>query len=122
MPQTLVQLINSLLRGMIKAWLRNIPQMIGLILLTWFAHTYLLVVVNEGFNYDSSKLVSSTLALQGYEISGTLFWTVLGGLASTVYYKVRRGELKKTMANIYGTPTWIRGSFPSARPPNAGST
>jgi hypothetical protein len=98
---------------MIKAWFMNIPKMIGLMLLALFVHTYLLVVVNEGFSY-SSTWASGILALEGQVTSGTLFWTLLGGLASTAYYKLRRREMKKTLENIHSMPTWIRGSMKGA--------
>lgn len=109
-PQTLAQLFKFLIVGIIKGFWANKRMIIGLILLTWIAHTYLLVVVNEGFNYNSGSLISETLALGGREISGTIFWILLGGIISTIYHTIHKGKLPKTITNIRSTPAWIRES------------
>lgn len=113
-PQTLAQLIRLLIAGIIKGFWTNKRMIIGMILVTWIVHTYLLVVINEGFNYTPGSLVSATLALGGHEISGTLFWILLGGIISTLYYTIHNGKLPKTITNIHSTPAWIRDSHQRA--------
>jgi hypothetical protein len=99
---------------MIKAWFTNLPKMIGLMLLALFVHTYLLVVINEDFSLDSPSWAAGILAVGGQKTSVTLIWTLLGCLASTAYYKLRRREIKTTLENVHSLPAWVRGSIQGA--------
>ena len=112
-PQTLLQLLKLLLKGMIVGFRNNIPIMICLSLLTWLVHTYLLVVKNEGF-YSSDPQFTSMLALKGAEFSGTLFWTLLGMIIMNIFYKVIHGRLKHTIKKIKSSPKWVRQSIGQA--------
>ncbi|MCL7413993.1 MAG: hypothetical protein M8353_10340, partial [ANME-2 cluster archaeon] len=114
-PQTLLQLLKLLIVGMITGFRKNIPFIIGLSLLTWLVHTYLLVVVNEGF-YPSNPEATSMLALEGSKLSGTLFWTLLGMISMNLFYKIRQGRLTRTIKNIGTSPRWVRQSHKQAGP------
>jgi len=110
-PQTLVQLFIMVLKNMFKRGLIMIPLAIGLALLTMIVHTFLLVGPNGGFGSGVSPILDSVLALQGKVISGTLFWTLLTGLAMAIFARIRQVGIAGTFRGIQASPAWVRDSF-----------
>jgi len=112
-PQTLIQLLKLLLKGMIVGFRAKILIMICLSLLTWLVHTYLLVVENNGFDPSNSQF-TYMLALKGAVFSGTLFWTLLGMIIMNIFYKVIQGKLKHSIKKMRSSPKWVRQSIGQA--------
>ncbi|PHP68641.1 hypothetical protein CSC94_01165 [Zhengella mangrovi] len=88
-PDKLVPLIGYIISRTISAFFRQLPTTIAFGLAAWVFHTYLLVVVNEGFNMGS--LTGRFLALQGQTISGSLLWMV-GTMILTGLWRRMRGK------------------------------
>lgn len=107
-PQTLVQLLRLILRAVMKGFLWKIPLAVGIALLTWILHTYLLVGPNGGFAPGVNPILNSVLALQGRIFSGTLFWTLLVGLAAALFRRLRRIGWSQTIDDLRTAPSWVR--------------
>lgn len=111
-PENLWQLAVLLLKGMVKGSAIGIPIALITSALVWALHTYLLVVVNEGFALDLSKpLLGLILAVQGRELSAVAFWGLLGALAWGFLLRVARMGLGKTMQDLISVPGWLRGAL-----------
>ncbi len=111
-PENLWQLATLLLKGMVKGSVIGIPLALVTSALIWALHTYLLVVVNEGFALDMSKpLLGMILAVQGRELSAMVFWGLLGGLAWGFLLRVARMGLSKTVQDLASTPVWLHGAL-----------
>jgi hypothetical protein len=73
-PEELLPLLGYIARKTVASFFRQLPLSIALGGAALLAHTYLLVVVNEGFAPQST--VGKFLALQGNTLSGSLIWMV----------------------------------------------
>lgn len=114
-PQTLLDLVKMMIRGMVTGWLKNIPIMIGSIAAIWFIHTYLLVVINEGFNPDpNNPILSMILIVQGNVLAGALVWAFFGALAWSVFQHTKSGTLNAAVGRLGGTPAAMSASVQRA--------
>jgi hypothetical protein len=114
-PQTLLQLLRLILRGVLKGFLWKLPLALGIALLTWILHTYLLVGPNGGFAPGTNALLDSILALQGHVLSGTLFWTLLVGLSAVLFRRFRRTGLSQTIEDLRSAPSWVQNCMLRAK-------
>jgi len=114
-PQTLVELVQQLLRGMVTEFVKNLPKTLAVMVAVTVIHTYLLVVVNEGFA-PGDPILGLILVLQGKELPVALFWLLLGTLGFAAVQQVREKRLGATLGSVGQIPTLFRGSFDSARP------
>lgn len=112
-PETLPELIITIVKGIVPGFLKNLPLTILIIVIVWALHTYLLVVINEGFNYDGS-LVSQMLATGGREATGTLFWLLIGYFVAILVYKIRYKDLGNSISRLKTVPSWVSTSFQGA--------
>ncbi|WP_028307956.1 hypothetical protein [Desulfitibacter alkalitolerans] len=114
-PQTLLQFLALIIRGIIK----NIPKMliraavIGF--LVWAVHTYLLVVVNNGY-LKISSWAADILALKWHNHNNvgraTFFWTIAGWLASyIIFVRILGNGPVKFLKEIISTPGWVLKGF-----------
>jgi hypothetical protein len=77
-PTKFFPLLAYIAKATGKVFMKQFPMMVFFGILGWLLHTYLLVVVNEGFNPDS--WVGQLLATQGNSLAGTIIWMVGSGL------------------------------------------
>ena len=114
-PETLWELAVFVLKGMLK--LRQIALMVVLVpavaFIVMVLHTFFLVVVNEGFNADSSTnfLILRTLAVKGKVISATALWGLFSAVATLIFYRVIGRGWERFVQEIKGLPEWVKGSF-----------
>jgi len=102
-------------KGMATGFVRHIPVMIGTLVLIWFIHTGLLLLVKHGaVTGNPNYLIASILILPGHEAAGLMFWGLLVGLSISIASKIRHGRLPGTVKNIQTTPGFIRSSFDTA--------
>ena len=73
-PAELLPLLGYIAKKSLSSFFRQLPISIALGAAALLAHTYLLVVINEGFGAD--KPIGNFLALQGNTLSGSLIWMV----------------------------------------------
>lgn len=107
-PETLIQLFVLILKSLPKAILKNLPMMIGILLVIMVAHTYLTAVLNEGFNADGHWLRDYLFVLDGKIISGALFMMLLTSVVPAIFRKSKElggfgnfiTELSKGFNNI----------------------
>lgn len=111
-PQTLAQLFLLILRQMPKAMLKRLPLMIVLALAVWALHTYLLVVVNEGFAPGTNPVLDEVLVLEDSRtITGTLFWIAVGIIVPATLMQMYRLGLGKFTSQLSSTPSWMTDSY-----------
>ncbi len=106
-PETLVQFLKLLLKGMIKRLPLKLLLAGGIALLAWIIHTYLLVVSNEGFNPGNSIWSNGILALQGNTLGGTLLWTLAAGLVTSTIARILAYGFGNTIRGVAETPKHI---------------
>jgi len=107
-PEKLVDLLKMILVGVLSGWKQIVKRMVLIALIVLVIHTYLLVVVNEGFNYDGSNpLVGEMLAMSGRVISGTLFWILLMWIGTLVFTQIKKKGISGMVENIRQTPSWV---------------
>ena len=88
-PQSLLQLLAFLGKGLLK----NLPRMllIGLLMavLTWVAHTYIIAKVNDGLMYNAGKVaVNSVVHLQETHFPGVnAFWGLLSYFLTSFFMR-----------------------------------
>jgi hypothetical protein len=110
-PGTLLEFLGMVLKQIPKNLLRQIPWMILMSAFTWVFHTFLLVFVNEGFDVSGASVwIKAALSGSGSQ-SGTLFWTLMAGIASFGFNQFRQNGLGKTFKAIGSTPGWITSSL-----------
>ncbi|RPI31829.1 MAG: hypothetical protein EHM70_10555, partial [Chloroflexota bacterium] len=114
-PQTLLQLLVLILKGMLKGWLIKIPLSIGIMLFVWVFHTFLLIGPNGGFGSGTSKILDSILALNDRVVTGTLFWTLLSMTISSFIAAIIRNGPVKIVNNLTSAPGWIVKSVKRSR-------
>src|SRR3990170_4626124 len=114
-PQTLAQLFALVVRSTMKSWLWRIPLALVGSFAVWLLHTFLLVVANDGFNAGNNWFLDMILALQGRMASGTIFWTLFGGLLSGAGMRFLKGPAK-FVRDLMESPTFIRSCFVGAGP------
>src|SRR3990170_3326630 len=114
-PQTLAQLFALVVRSTMKSWLWRIPLALVGSFAVWLLHTFLLVVANDGFNAGNNWFLDMILALQGRMASGTIFWTLFGGLLSGAGMRFLKGPAK-FVRDLMESPTFIRSCFAGAGP------
>lgn len=78
MPTKFIPLLVYIAKATWKVFLKQLPMMAGFGILGWLLHTYLLVVINEGFGQDT--WVGQLLATKGNGLAGTIIWMVSSGL------------------------------------------
>ncbi|MFC1925637.1 hypothetical protein ACFLW2_02955 [Chloroflexota bacterium] len=114
-PQTLAQLFLLILRQMPKTMLKRLPLMIVLAIGVWALHTYLLVVVNEGFAPGTNPILDEVLVLKDSRtITGTLFWIAVGIIVPLTLMKMYRLGLGKFTSQLSSTPSWMADSYSRA--------
>ena len=106
-PQTLVDLILSILKDLFRGLLWKLPLCAGAALMVWAIHTALIVGPNGGLAFGKNALLDMVLALPGSLIPGILFWTVLAGLTATIFARVARLGLNQTLQDMISTPAWV---------------
>ena len=107
-PEKLVDLLKMIFVGVLSGWKTIMKKMILFGLIVLVIHTYLLVVVNEGFSYNGSNpLVASMLAMSGRVISGTLFWILLMWVGTLVHTQIKKNGVSGMVENIRNTPPWV---------------
>ena len=107
-PEKLVDLLKMIIVGILSGWKSIVKKMVLIALIVLVIHTYLLVVVNEGFNYDGSNpVVGAMLAMSGRIISGTLFWILLMWIGTLVYTQIKKNGMSGMIENIRQTPPWV---------------
>jgi len=107
-PEKLVDLLKMIFVGMLSGWKKIVKRMVLIALIVLVIHTYLLVVVNEGFNYDGSNpLVGAMLAMSGRVISGTLFWILLMWIGTLVFTQIKKKGISGMVENFRQTPSWV---------------
>src|SRR3990172_6070708 len=114
-PQTLAQLFALVVRSTMKSWLWRIPLALVGSFAVWLLHTFLLVVANDGFNAGNNWFLDMILALQGRLASGTIFWTLFGGLLSGSAMPFLKSAAK-FVRDLMESPTFIRSCFAGAGP------
>jgi hypothetical protein len=144
-PETLAELFAMMLKKMLIGMLWQIPISIVVFFVVWVFHTYVLVVVNEGFNAGSaggwlnalcmkaginlggswfgqqfmnmfSVVVDGIIAYRGKGIiTGTLFWMLFMGLITGALFRMFKMGPVKYIGGIFGTPGWIAKSMKQAR-------
>lgn len=108
-PEKLVDLLKMIIVSMLHGWKTIVKKMVLIALIVLVIHTYLLVVVNEGFNYDgNSPFVGSMLAMSGRVISGTLFWILLMWVGTLVHTQIKKNGVSGMVENIKSTPAWVK--------------
>lgn len=112
-PETLLELVITIAKGIIPGFLKNLPLTILTIVIVWALHTYLLVVVNEGFNYDGS-LVSQLLATSGHEITGTLCWVLIGYFVAILVNKIMTKDIGNSLSRLSKVTPWVTTSMQEA--------
>ncbi|MCX8061814.1 MAG: hypothetical protein N3D16_04470 [Anaerolineales bacterium] len=110
-PQSLLDLLKLILKGMLKGWLLKLIFAGGIAFITWVLHTYLLVGPNGGFAPGENPILDQILALRGRAISGTLFWTLLSLLISLTLTSLFRRGIGKTFSLLLTTPSWVLQAF-----------
>jgi hypothetical protein len=94
-PEDFRAILRAIARNTISSFLKRLPLSIGIGLAVWIVHTYLLVVVNEGWH--PSTTVGTFLALNGQAISGTVVWTVLAALIASLLMRRKSTAGKVTL-------------------------
>jgi MFS family permease len=77
-PRKFFPLLGHILKTTLRTFKQQLPMMIFFGILGWLLHTYLLVVINEGFG--ESSFIGKFLATQKNGISGTIIWMVVSGI------------------------------------------
>ena len=112
-PQTLLQFLSFMLKGLVK----NLPRiiLIGLAMsvLTWVAHTYIVAKINDGLMFVSGNTtVNSVVHLQQTHFRGVnAFWGILAYFVSTFFMRALSMGPKNWLNNIKQTPKHIQESF-----------
>ncbi len=116
-PESLLQLLVFLAKGLLKSVPRLI--MVGLLMavLTWVAHTYLIAKVNDGLMYQSGKAaVNSVVHLRETHFPGiNAFWGLLAFFTSSFFMRARAQGLKNWFKNIRDLPKNIKGTVAENR-------
>ena len=116
-PESLLQLLVFLAKGLLKSVPRLI--MVGLLMavLTWAAHTYLIAKVNDGLMYQSGKAaVNSVVHLRETHFPGiNAFWGLLAFFTSSFFMRARAQGLKNWVKNIKDLPKNIKGTVAENR-------
>ena len=116
-PESLLQLLVFLAKGLLKSVPRLI--MVGLLMavLTWAAHTYLIAKVNDGLMYQSGKAaVNSVVHLRETHFPGiNAFWGLLAFFTSSFFMRARAQGLKNWVKNIKNLPKNIKGTVAENR-------
>lgn len=108
-PETLGSLVSLIFKGMLTNLKKSFFRILLFTIAVWALHTYLLVVVNEGFA-SAGTFVSNILALEGNEIAGTLFWMVLSFIAVSVLIQVRQDGVSGFSARFGQISSWVSSS------------
>lgn len=107
LPDTFLGLLLYILKKIPVTLIKRLPMTIGIGLITWTIHTYLLVGPNGGFNPGPYSNLAQILALKGNKISGSLFW-FFGTMGMTMILKqVFSGNTGKLITQIMTTPKYI---------------
>lgn len=106
-PQTLFQLLVMIIKGLFT----NLPKkllcffIIGVV--TFLVHTYLVIFPNGGFWPGTNPTLDKILALVGNEARGTIFWSILGYLATSVIRRMVSMGPKKFIGGIFIGPVRV---------------
>jgi hypothetical protein len=114
-PRTLGQLVRQVVKGMVTGFVKNLPMTIAVMAVVTVIHTYLLVVVNEGFA-GGDPLLGLILVLQGNELPVAIFWLLAGTLGFAAVCQVRKKRLAGTLGSVGQIPAIFRGSFDGSKP------
>jgi MFS family permease len=78
-PKKFFPLVGYILKSAWGIFKKQLPMMILFGVLGWLLHTYLLVVINQGFGPGNA--VGNFLATQGFgnTLSGTIIWMIVSG-------------------------------------------
>ena len=109
-PGSLRGLFGHFLKEFPKVWFKRLPLLILLALGTWFVHTYLMVVFNDGSG-GGTTIVSDLLAARRGLLQGVLVWTLLAGMATALLGRVRQEGAGQVLSGIRSTPSRISSSY-----------
>ncbi len=90
-PRNTWQLIKYIAKRIPERLLKALPMTIGMGLLFWLLHTFLLVYTNEGFNPDT-WLGQNILNVRGRLISSTLLWMMLGAVVPMIISFIKKKQ------------------------------
>lgn len=110
-PETLAQFLLLLGRGFLSGLKWKLLLAAVVTFLAWVFHTYLLVVVNEGFNAGTNPTLDLILALSDRLTSAVLVWTLFTALFTALFWRMVRVGVGPTLRAIFGTPGWLRVAF-----------
>jgi hypothetical protein len=110
-PKSLLEFVWMMIKQMPMNLLRQIPWMILVSGFTWVFHTYVLVVINQGFDVSGASPWIKGILNAKSSPSGILFWTLMGGVASLGFGQLKQYGLSKSVTSIGTTPGWIAGSL-----------
>jgi hypothetical protein len=77
-PKKFFPLLGYIIKSTFVTFKKQLPMMIFFGVLGWLLHTYLLVVINQGFN--PSTTLGNFLGTTGNSLSGSIIWMVASGL------------------------------------------
>ena len=112
-PQSLLQLLAILGRGMVK----NLPKtiMIGLLMavFAWAAHTYIIAKINDGLMYNPARIaINSVVHLQRTYFPGVnMFWGVLSYFLTSFLMRALSVGPQNWLKSIQKLPDNIRFSL-----------
>jgi hypothetical protein len=114
-PRTLAGLVRQVLKGMVTGFMKNLPVMLIVMVAVTLIHTYLLVMVNEGFA-GGNPILGLILVLQGNELPVAIFWLLAGTLGFTAIHLLRQKRLGAALGSVGRVPALFRGSFDGSKP------
>ena len=113
-PQTLMQLVGMILRGMLKKLPRYLLLLIIAFPVIFVLHTWLMGWINDGFQTGGYPLLDWILVLRGRLVSGTLFYVLLGALTAYFLSNLFRGRLGSMISGTGRLPETLRSCFNAA--------
>ncbi|MDD5603063.1 MAG: hypothetical protein PHG48_03130 [Eubacteriales bacterium] len=106
-PANTKELFIYILKQLPSRLKKALPRTLIFGLLGWLLHTYLLVVVNEGFSPDT-WLGKNVLNVKGNLLSSTLFWALLIGIFPLIFSFFKKGGNPfKRIGEIFSLPKKI---------------
>jgi len=106
-PQSLIGLLGMILKGFVKGLPVKIGKSLVIIGIVWFFHTFLLAYVNDGYYFVRYPILGMVLSMQGNANGGTYFWTIMSGLLSTLYFRIRAEGVKPLTSKILNVPSTV---------------
>ena len=113
-PGLVFQLIINFVKNFPKNLLMQLIKMLVVFLIVLFFHTYLIVIVNEGFKIKSNHPVQSILAVEDNLIGAPVFWTFVFMIVFSVFSRIRKDGFFRFFRDVFELPIWLVSSIKSA--------